>query len=213
MVYSHVSAVNRVAKLAGITEKTGLSLSSIADAIKVSSKKWRLSEQELRSKYRGTALELSSKVSFEVQKKLLAVQNATVSGGLHVVDSAKYLENAYTTLGLTSSGPHLFESLARTASSHAYNAGKYIAEQSPEIQEILWGYTYYCITDDRVREDHLAMDGVARKKDDPIWQRWYPPNGWNCRCLLVPEFEQVKQTRTPKNANPDAGFGVNFGAL
>ncbi|MEI3154348.1 MAG: hypothetical protein V8S95_04015 [Odoribacter sp.] len=29
------------------------------------------------------------------------------------------------------------------------------------------------------------MDGVRKPVDDPFWNRYYPPNGWNCRCDVI----------------------------
>lgn len=43
---------------------------------------------------------------------------------------------------------------------------------------------YVTVGDDRVRASHAALNGLQRPKDDPIWDTIYPPNGWNCRCLV-----------------------------
>ncbi|MEG1573401.1 MAG: phage minor head protein, partial [Bacteroidales bacterium] len=41
---------------------------------------------------------------------------------------------------------------------------------------------YVTARDERVREEHLALDGIILPIDDPFWERYYPPNGWRCRC-------------------------------
>ncbi len=38
------------------------------------------------------------------------------------------------------------------------------------------------INDSRVRPNHLALDGVIRHIDDPVWDRISPPLGFGCRC-------------------------------
>lgn len=43
--------------------------------------------------------------------------------------------------------------------------------------------------DEKVRESHRLLDGITLAFDDPFWDRYMPPNGWNCRCTVV----QVKK--------------------
>lgn len=50
---------------------------------------------------------------------------------------------------------------------------------------------YRTARDTRVREEHAALDGITLPADDPFWDRYYPPNGWNCRCNAV----QVRRAR------------------
>lgn len=58
---------------------------------------------------------------------------------------------------------------------------------------------YSAILDERTREDHRELDGVVRPVDDPFWDSFNPPNGYNCRCLLIPTLEGAKDiTKTPK---------------
>lgn len=45
---------------------------------------------------------------------------------------------------------------------------------------------YYTQGDDQVRPAHAALDGKVFKSDDPVWDKIYPPNGWNCRCTVLP---------------------------
>ena len=44
---------------------------------------------------------------------------------------------------------------------------------------------YRTAGDERVREEHAAMDGITLPADDPFWKSYYPPNGWRCRCTAV----------------------------
>jgi len=69
-----------------------------------------------------------------------------------------------------------------------------------EEQKDLFGLLEYsAILDDRTREDHRALDGTVRPVDDPFWDDFMPPNGYNCRCLLVPTIEGTKEiTDKPK---------------
>lgn len=44
---------------------------------------------------------------------------------------------------------------------------------------------YRTAQDDRVREDHRMLDGITLPMSDPFWDKYYPPNGWGCRCTAV----------------------------
>lgn len=50
-------------------------------------------------------------------------------------------------------------------------------------------WKYSTIGDGRVRDSHLALEGVTLRADDPLWQKLFPPNGWNCRCSVFPRME------------------------
>lgn len=42
--------------------------------------------------------------------------------------------------------------------------------------------TYQTVGDGRVRPSHVLLDNITRPIDDPFWDKYYPPNGWRCRC-------------------------------
>lgn len=98
----------------------------------------------------------------------------------------------------------------RTTASAAYNGAHYVQSiGDPDV----WGYVYLTEADDRVRDTHAAMHGVVRDKQDPIWSIWWPPNGWNCRCITMSIADERQETdlRTIGGARPDEGFAFNSG--
>lgn len=44
---------------------------------------------------------------------------------------------------------------------------------------------YRTAGDDRVRDDHAALNGTTLPKASEFWLSYYPPNGWRCRCIAV----------------------------
>lgn len=59
---------------------------------------------------------------------------------------------------------------------------------------------YRTAGDDRVRAEHAALEGVTLPIDDPFWEEYYPPNGWNCRCSVV----QVRKSKQPATDHAEA---------
>ena len=49
---------------------------------------------------------------------------------------------------------------------------------------------YRTALDDKVRPEHAALEGVTLPQDDPFWNTAFPPNGWNCRCNVVPVLKE-----------------------
>ena len=49
-------------------------------------------------------------------------------------------------------------------------------------------WEYRTVGDDRVRPEHEDIDGLILPADDPRWKKIMPPNGWNCRCYIVPRM-------------------------
>jgi hypothetical protein len=37
------------------------------------------------------------------------------------------------------------------------------------------------------------MDGIIKPVDDPFWKKYYPPNGWRCRCGVTQTAETVSK--------------------
>ena len=73
-----------------------------------------------------------------------------------------------------------------TAVNCAENASTYRRLKS---EADIFPYWQYCtVGDDRVREEHAALDGLILRHDDPLWDKIYPPNGWKCRCYVVPKM-------------------------
>jgi SPP1 gp7 family putative phage head morphogenesis protein len=70
-----------------------------------------------------------------------------------------------------------------TNTNNAYQAGLWERIQrnkrtSPYLR-------YITKRDERVRITHQALDNVALPVDDPWWDKYYPPNGWRCRCRVM----------------------------
>lgn len=114
----------------------------------------------------------------------------------------------------------------RTNIQTAYNAGHYKSMTDPAAKKLRPYWQYLTAADGNVREEHAVMHGRVYHCDDPIWEIWYPPNGFRCRCTVVTLSErQLKQrglrveTQPPiqvdystgeiKSLFPDKGFSNN----
>lgn len=77
-----------------------------------------------------------------------------------------------------------FETIYRTNAQTVYNRGR--LEQSLRHTDLFPYFMYDAIDDDRTRESHRALDNLIFHviNDRALWERIYPPNGYNCRCRM-----------------------------
>lgn len=59
---------------------------------------------------------------------------------------------------------------------------------------------YRTANDDKVREEHALLHETTLPVSDPFWDKYYPPNGWNCRCTVVQVRKDKYQTSDPAMA-------------
>lgn len=59
---------------------------------------------------------------------------------------------------------------------------------------------YRTAQDDRVRVSHEALHDTTLPKDDPFWDKYFPPNGWRCRCTAVQVLASRNEASDPAKA-------------
>ena len=179
-------------------------------------------QNRLETEYSASAIRVLKDTTEAIEKKLEAAILETTAAGEHVREGVKALGAAFDAAGITPENSFTLEALFRTQTQTAYGAGRWQASQAPEIQEILWGYKYVTVGDDRVRPEHAGLEGVTAPKDDPIWKRIWPPNGYACRCSTIEIFEKRKIRLPPAvveingkeyTPGPDKGFAYNAGVI
>jgi hypothetical protein len=77
---------------------------------------------------------------------------------------------------------------------------------------------YSTVGDRNVRPSHALLDKFTAPKSDSFWKNNYPPNGWNCRCTVIPGKANHQNKLTPQEAgrqlkqeNKDTPFYTNVG--
>lgn len=71
---------------------------------------------------------------------------------------------------------------------------------------------YITVGDGRVRQAHQSLDGIIKPVDDPFWDKYMPPNDWNCRCTVKQLADgDITHTEADKLPIIKRDFNVNFG--
>ena len=81
------------------------------------------------------------------------------------------------------------------------------ADKNPFLQ-------YQAVMDANTRAEHAALHGVIKRYDDDFWDKYYPPNGWGCRCEVI-QLPGKNHKETPdadlKHCKVDDMWKVNVG--
>lgn len=140
----------------------------------------------------------------------------SIAEGDHVQRGMERLNDALGRAGLTGAKPSRLEQIYRTQTQLAYSAGSAQFDRMPAVDEILWGYEYVDVGDDRTRESHAALSGTRLPKGDPAWDSIRPPNGFNCRCQLIRIYYDEPELAIPHRppefdtlGKPDEGWSFN----
>ncbi len=195
------------------------------EALRFLQRRLKLDNAELgqvKEFYRGPAVSVLQDVSVNVDRALQRTITRITAEGLHVREAKARLALTFEKLNLTPKHRATLEAIYRTQTQIAYSAGQWAYNEQPEIQEILWGYKYSAVGDERTREEHALLDGTTLPKDDARWASIFPPNGWNCRCVAIEIYRKVEPVAPPEPVQrgkrlivpgPDKNFEFNPGKL
>jgi SPP1 gp7 family putative phage head morphogenesis protein len=72
--------------------------------------------------------------------------------------------------------------------------------------------TYRTVGDNEVRYEHQLLNGITRKITDDFWRRYFPPNGWRCRCDAEQQSGSAIETQYLPKVGIDPMFDTNLAA-
>lgn len=79
--------------------------------------------------------------------------------------------------------PARLQTVYRTNMQSAFMAGRW--QELQETKAWMPYLQYTAVMDSRTRAAHRALHGQVYHIDDPFWDAFYPPNGFNCRCTVT----------------------------
>jgi SPP1 gp7 family putative phage head morphogenesis protein len=90
--------------------------------------------------------------------------------------------------------------------THAFQAFQASNWETAQLDEDTTHIQYLATEDDKVRDSHLALNGLVLPKEDPFWDTHTPPWEWGCRCRiramnpdLVEDERQRDEGRSPED--------------
>lgn len=93
-----------------------------------------------------------------------------------------------------------------TAQASSQMASKY--NQYTAEADALPMLTFVTAGDEFVRKSHRRLDGMIAPVNDPVWQKYWPPLDWGCRCDVIQlESDEIKRTVPKADNMPEIGKG------
>lgn len=202
---------------------------SFAEAVEFLKRKTPLSAElyeALGDACRAKAFSVAGYTSLELLQKFLEALTKAVEKGMTKEAFQEEMNCFLEDQGYKGLNPWRADVIFRTNLQTAYNAGHYKAMTDDTVKKLRPYWQYKTAADGHVRESHAVMEGRVYRAEDPIWDVWYPPNGFRCRCMVVslspaqvearglrverePPVELDLETGELKTLFPDKGFSCN----
>ncbi len=172
------------------------------------------------------------KIAGVTRKTMLDIARREVQRGIRAGESATEvgfrLNRKFAAQGYQPLRPWHAELVAEQNFLGAYGAASWEALHDPRVAPLIPFFRYVTMADERVRPTHAVFHNRFYRRDNPIWNTIWPPNGFRCRCKVVgvtvntvntygiredrvPQYATVvkggKQVRV--RALPDEGFRSN----
>lgn len=171
---------------------------------------------QIAEEYRHLAFTVTGYTSAEILKQFYEELLAALEDGTTLRDFKEHMNQFLEAKGYEGVDPTRADTIFRTNVQTAYNAGHYKELTDPEVLKMRPYWQYLAVEDAHTRPSHLAMNGRVYPADHPVWDTWYPPNGFNCRCTVralskrqVERQGLTVEERMPRDVVPDRNFSSN----
>lgn len=139
----------------------------------------------LSSQYQKDAFTVAGVSDVRLIQKIRDDLAQVIADGGTQKDFEQAVNNLTTDAGIQQIAAFTLDTVFMTNMQKAYSLGRFEQLSDPAVTEALPFWQYLTVGDDRVRPEHAVLDYFAARHDDPVWRKIYPPNGFNCRCIVI----------------------------
>lgn len=95
---------------------------------------------------------------------------------------------------------------SKQAGYHAANWETYLRNK-----DLFPNLKYKTQGDNKVRDEHWRLEGTIAPINSDFWNKYYPPNGWRCRCFTVQTAENPSDNIPMEVKEIKPEFSLNVG--
>lgn len=194
----------------------------IEDKVSITSKEYQM----LSNQCKNLAFTVSGYTELQILEEFKVELLKAIENGTTMEQFKSNMNTFLEEKGYKGMLPYKADIIFRTNMLTAFSVGHYESMTDKTVIKARPYWMYQTAGDGHVREEHQAMDGKVFEATDSIWNTWYPPNGYKCRCTVVSlSPEDVKRkgldiendyprildmdTGELKPIMPDKGFETN----
>lgn len=133
---------------------------------------------------KSKAFTVSGYSSTEILQTFLDTLSKAAEEGQTKEQFREKMNTFLTENGYDAMNPWKADTIFRTNIQTAFNVGHYESMTNDTTIKLRPYWQYETAADGNVREAHAIMHGRVYPANDPIWDIWYPPNGFRCRCMV-----------------------------
>ena len=176
----------------------------------LTSEEYRLLDEECRAR----AFTVSGYTSAEILQEFLDCLERAAEEGKTKEQFREEMERFLEDHGYEGVNPWKSDNIFQTNMMTAFGAGHYRSMTDETVMRMRPYWQYQTAGDGHVRESHAVMEGRVYPADDPIWDIWYPPNGFRCRCMVVSLSErQVESMGLTVETEPPCDLDYSTGEI
>jgi SPP1 gp7 family putative phage head morphogenesis protein len=138
----------------------------------------------IQDEYKAMAFTVSGYSSVKVIEKFQEELTSAIASGQTLKTFKTNMNDFLLRKGYDPITPFEADNIFRTNVQTAYNVGHYEQMSDPDVLKARPFWIYDAVNDSHTRPTHLGMDGRVFPADHPVWDTWYPPNGFRCRCIV-----------------------------
>nr|DAP14028.1 MAG TPA: minor capsid component [Caudoviricetes sp.] len=170
-----------------LTSKLSTESLTFEEAVKYFGDKVPISPSQFRklgSKYQSLAFTVAGYTKLELLNSFHSELLKAIKDGTTMEQFRQNMNDFLERRGYEGVTPFQADNIFRTNIQTAYQVGHYEQMNDPDVKKLRPFWQYDAVNDTHTRPSHLAMDGRVYPADSPVWDTWYPPNGFKCRCTV-----------------------------
>lgn len=141
--------------------------------------------KKMEEKYRSGAFTVASYMQAEIINEFHIELLKAIEEGNTLENFKESMGSFLEDKGYEGLSAIVADNIFRTNIQTAYQVGHYEEMNKEEVRKLRPYWMYDAVADERTRPSHMAMNGQVFLADSAVWDTWYPPNGFRCRCTVV----------------------------